>query len=177
METRTNTGLDRQIAETSKHIDGWGIDADPANNPTYPMKNYTGADFQRLNYPRPDLQTPALKILHSNERPNLTAVFGTSVPRRGLSGALRKFAFKFSEGSSGHWLTLILADRVNVVEGIIDDLRHGYIPNIFAERGWKAEWKYNRQGAIRKIVVSAGVASVLITYWVYRRRSKKMRTG
>ena len=26
------------------HIKGWGIDADPENEPTYPMKNYTGDD-------------------------------------------------------------------------------------------------------------------------------------
>jgi hypothetical protein len=32
------SNMDRSIAESYKDIPGWGIDADPQNNPTYPMK-------------------------------------------------------------------------------------------------------------------------------------------
>src|SRR5690606_2211231 len=106
-------------------IPGWGMDADPENDPTYPMKHYTGADHNRLNYTRAPQQPQTVEVLHSIERPGITRVFGTAVPPSGLSGVLRRYAFRFSEGSSGHWLTLILADRVNVVEGILDDLAHG----------------------------------------------------
>ena len=35
---------------------------------------------------------------------------------------IRRFAFKYSESSYGHWLPLMLADRVNKVEGVLDDL-------------------------------------------------------
>src|ERR1043165_9782208 len=107
------------LAENYKHIKGWGIDADPENEPTYPMKKYTGDDHRRLNYDRPPLQEVDVEVLKSNERPNLTAVVGTSAPPSGLSGNIRRFAFKFSEGQWGHWLSLILADRINMVEGII----------------------------------------------------------
>jgi hypothetical protein len=41
---------------------------------------------------------------------------------------LRRFAFKYSESSYGHWLPLMLADRVGVVEGVLDDLSHGHVP-------------------------------------------------
>jgi len=153
---------DREIANMPKDIPGWGMDADPENEPTYPMKNYNGADHQRLNYDRAPQQPEDVEILHSNERPSVTRVFGTSVPPSGLSGALRRYAFRFSEGSSGHWMTLILADRVNVVEGIIDDLRHGHVPNIFAEKGWNAEWKYNRKGLIKKVAVTALATTAVI---------------
>src|SRR5690349_6448345 len=104
METKAPTGLDRKIADSYKHIEGWGIDAVPENDPTYPMKHYTGADHDRLNYERAPQQKQDIELLKSNERPTITRVFGTSVPPSGLSGMLRRFAFRFSEGSSGHWL-------------------------------------------------------------------------
>lgn len=146
------------------HIKGWGIDADPKNEPTYPMKKYTGDDHNRLNWIRPPQQPVIVEVLRSIERPNISAVYGTSVPPSGLSGAIRRYAFKYSESSFGHWLPLILADRVNVVEGIIDDLKHGHVPNIFAEKGWKSEFRYNPKGLATKIIAGAliGAAAVML---------------
>jgi hypothetical protein len=153
-------------------IAGWGIDENKRNNPTYPIKHYTGVDHERLKYPKPVQQQESVEVLHSNERPGVTSVYGTSTPPRGLSGMLRRYAFKFSEGSSGHWLTLMLADRVNVVEGIVDDVLRGHVPNIFAERGWNAAWKYNRKATIKKIAVAAGVTSVLLMAFMVRSKKK-----
>ncbi|MBV9963107.1 MAG: hypothetical protein JO072_12745 [Parafilimonas sp.] len=153
-----------------KTIPGWNMDADPENEPTYPMKKYTGDDHKRLNYERPALQPVHEEILHSIERPNITAVFGTPNPPSGLSGIIRRAAFKLSEGDYGHWLNLILADRINMVEGIIDDLRHGHIPNIFAERGMKADWKYNRKELIRNTIIAAAVTTALIVYFKKKRK-------
>jgi len=151
------------------HIKGWGMDADPENEPTYPMKNYTGDDHKRLNWERPPLQLRDVEVLHSNEMPSLTAVFGTSNPPTGLSGDLRRYAFKYSESSYGHWLPLILADRINVIEGIVDDLRKGHVPNIFAEKGCKAEWKYNPRGTLKRILVYTVVATAAVM-WLKKRR-------
>ncbi|HVG40991.1 MAG TPA: hypothetical protein VM888_05210 [Chitinophagaceae bacterium] len=152
------------------HINGWGIDADPENEPTYPIKKWTGDDHKRLDWERPPLQPINIEVLHSNERPDVTATFGTSSPPSGLSGAIRRYAFKFSESEYGHWLPLILADRVNAIEGIVDDLKRGHVPNIFAERGWAAEWKFNRNGMIKKIAVTAVVTTAVIA--LLRRRKK-----
>lgn len=164
------------INTTNEHanIKGWGIDADHENEPTYPMKKYTGDDHRRMNYKRPPQQPVKEEILMSNERPSLPAVFGTSAPPSGLSGMIRRYAFKFSEGSWGHWLPLILADRINVVEGIVDDLKQGYVPNIFAERGWNAEWKYNRKKVIQRAVVGVAVGSALVAFLIYRNKAKKV---
>jgi len=153
------------------HIKGWGVDADPKNEPTYPIKRYNGADHNRLNWQRP-VQQPSHKteILHSNERPNLTAVFGTSVPPSGLSGVIRRMAFKHSENSYLHWLPLILADRINVVEGVVDDLLHGHVPNVFAEKGWKAGWKHNRKGLVTKLAVSTAVTTALLALLVLKKK-------
>lgn len=161
------------IAEKYSHIKGWGVDADPRNEPTYPMKKYTGDDHKRLNWERPPQQPVNQEILHSNERPSVSAVFGTSVPPSGLSGAIRRYAFKYSESSYGHWLPLLLADRVNVIEGIIDDLKRGHIPNIFAEKGWKAEWKHNPRGLVQKVVIGAAVATIFISMMYKKKRLRK----
>ena len=149
-------------AQDYSHIIGWGVDADPTNEPTHPMKKYTGDDHNRSNWERPPLQQVNVEVLKSNERPNLTAVFGTSAPPSGLSGQIRRHAFKYSENSYGHWLPLILADRVNMIEGIIDDIKGGHFPNIFAERGWNAEWKYNSRGVIQKVIIGAAVTTALL---------------
>jgi hypothetical protein len=153
-----------------KTIPGWNMDADPKNEPTYPMKKYTGDDHNRSNWERPPLQPVNMEVLHSIERPNVSAVFGATLPPSGLSGAVRRFAFKFSESEYGHWLNLLLADRINMIEGIIDDLKHGHIPNIFAERGMKADWKYNRKEVIRNIVIAAAVTTAFIAF--VKRRKK-----
>lgn len=144
-------------------IKGWGVDANRQNDPTYPMKRRNNGEHVGYSWDRPSLQPATVEVLHSNERPNLTAVFGTSSPPAGLSGILRRFAFRFSESSYGHWLPLMLADRISVVEGMLGDLRHGHIPNILAERGIRAEWRYSRsrlllRGLLRVAVIGAAIA-------------------
>jgi hypothetical protein len=145
-----------------KAIPGWGMDADPENEPTYPMKNYTGDDHNRINYERSQQQPQTVEILQSIERPRPTAVFGTSVPPSGLSGQIRRYAFKHSEDRYRHWIPLILADRINVYEGLIADLKNGHIPNLIGELGWAAEWKYNRKALIKKVAIGAIVTIALI---------------
>jgi hypothetical protein len=144
-----------------RDIPGWGMDADPENEPTYPMKNYTGDDHKRIHYERSEQQPADVEVLHSNERPRLTAVFGTTVPPSGLSGVIKRYAFQHSEDRYRHWLPLILSDRINVFEGLIDDIKDGRFPNIIAERGLKVEWKYNRLAVVKKLLVGAVVAAVV----------------
>lgn len=162
--------LDRQIANSPKDIPGWGIDADPENDPTYPMKHRDGSDYQRLNYERPPQQPENVEVLLSIERPSVSSVFGTSTPPSGLSGAIRRYAFKHSESTMMHWVPLALADRVNVVEGIVDDIRNGHFPNILAEKGWNAEWKYNKTGLIKKVAMTTAITFGII--YLLRNRKK-----
>jgi hypothetical protein len=157
----SNNGIN-ELKSKFSHIKGWGVDYNPEDEPNYPMKKYTGDDHNRLNYERPAQQQVDMEILRSTERPTISAVFGTAVPPTGLSGMIRRLAYKFSESEYGHWLGLLLADRVNVVEGLVQDLGRAHIPNIFAERGGKAEWKHNRKGAVKKIAVAAILTTALI---------------
>lgn len=64
-----------------------------------------------------------VEILRSIERPAHSRVFGTRLPPKGLSGAIRRVAFKRSENDLRHWLMLIAADRVDVVEGMAEDVK------------------------------------------------------
>lgn len=162
-------------ADDFPHIIGWGIDADPTNEPTHPMKHYTGDDHNRLNYERPPLQPETVEILKSNERPSLPAVFGTQSPPSGLSGSIRRWAFRSSESEYGHWLPLLLADRVNEWEGIIDDFKKGHVPNIFAEKGWKAELKHNPKGVAQTVLIGVVVTTAVIAFLSRKKKLKRVR--
>ncbi|MEZ2335319.1 hypothetical protein AB6735_06775 [Mucilaginibacter sp. RCC_168] len=151
----------KSINKNYKNIPGWGLDIDPENEPTYPIKNYTGDDHNRINYERSPQQPLTVEILLSTERPGPTAVFGTSVPPSGLSGAIRRYAFKHSEDRYRHWIPLILADRINVFEGLIDDIKNGHLPNLIKERGLAVEWKHNRAAVLKKAVFAALVGAAL----------------
>ena len=94
-------------------------------------------------------------------------MFGTSTPPSGLSGMIRRGAFKYSESHWAHWLMLMGADRVNMVEGIVQDLARARIPNIPAEMGMRSEWKHNRKGLVTKLAVTAaiGAAAFALFQW------------
>jgi len=150
-------------------IKGWGVDADPNNDPTYPMKHRTDGEHEGYSWERPQQQPLTVEVLHSNERPDVTSVFGTSTPPSGPSGALRRLAFRYSESSYGHWLPLMLADRLSVGEGVVGDVRQGRVPNVFAERGWNAEWKHNRISLLRRILVRVVLVYAAVAYLSSRR--------
>jgi hypothetical protein len=151
-----------------ENIPGWGADLDHANRPGYPMER-TPPRHVNVHWDKPSVQPRSVEVLHSTERPGMTPVFGTAQPPRGLSGSLRRFAFKYSESDLRHWLVLLLADRVNMGEGLVEDLAHGHVPNIFAEMGGPAEFRYNRAGAMRKVAVATAVTALAI-YMIRRRR-------
>ena len=160
--------MEQRLIDPSQ-VKGWGVDANPKNDPTYPMKNRNNGEHAGYSWARPPQQPITIEVLHSNERPNVTSVLGTSSPPSGLSGVIRRIAFRYSESSYGHWLPLMLADRVGVVEGLLADLAHGHIPNIVAELGWKAEWKHNRTSLVRRILVRVVLVSAAVAYYSSRR--------
>jgi hypothetical protein len=108
------------LAESSDQlrtrIPGWGVDLDPRDRPSVPRLQFdrelTGAHWEF-----PERQPERWPRERSIEHKFLTPVFGTSCPPKGLSGVMRKFAYKqYSEGRAAHWLILIAADRVDALE-------------------------------------------------------------
>jgi hypothetical protein len=158
----------RAEADRSR-IAGWGADLDHSNRPAYP-KERTPPRLAGVHWEEPPPQPQHVEILHSTERPGITPVFGTSTPPSGISGMLRRLAFRYSENDIRHWLVLLFADRVNVGEGLASDLAHGHIPNIYREMGGPAEFRHNRPGAMRKLAVAGVIGLVAVYLW---RRGRK----
>jgi hypothetical protein len=151
--------MNNAVVDTSK-IPGWGIDADPENDPAFPMRHSEDLQSRGLTWERPAEQQPDVEILQSIEHNRLPAVVGTSTPPSGISGMIRRAAFKRSESDWWHWLMLMGADRLNVVEGVVQDLGRGTIPNIIGEMGGRAEWRHNKKGLAKKIGVAAAIVGV-----------------
>ncbi|MBB5716575.1 hypothetical protein [Sphingomonas aerophila] len=159
------------LVDTST-IPGWGVDTDPKNNPTYPMRHIEDQKTRGLTWHRPPLQEPQVEVLQSIEHNRLPAVVGTSTPPSGLSGAIRRYAFRRSESDWWHWLLLMGADRINVVEGVIEDLAAGKVPNVPAEMGAKSEWQHNKNGFLLKAGATLAIGAVLVAIVQARREDR-----
>lgn len=98
-----------------------------------------------------------------------------------IAWMIRRFAFRYSESSYGHWLPLMFADRVGEAEGVVQDLASGRVPNVFAERGWNAEWKYNREKMVGRVVVGAVLATaavgLIVGLWTRDRTPEQLADG
>jgi hypothetical protein len=106
--------LKESVEDLRARIPGWGADLDPADRPSYPREQpgiETGAHWDF-----PERQPEKWPRERSVEHAFLTPVFGTSTPPKGASGAIRKYAYKYSEGRAAHWLLLVAADRVDAWE-------------------------------------------------------------
>ena len=155
-------------------VTGWGVDADPENDPTYPYRDRSN-DHGLMQTDKPTLQQSDTEILQSIEHTKRPAVFGTSTPPRWVSGMIRRAAFRWSESNWLHWLMLMGADRINVVEGVVEDIGRGKLPNIPAEMGIKSELRHNKRGFATKVAVGAAVSVVLIA--LLRRSSTDSGSG
>jgi hypothetical protein len=150
--------------EKHAHIKGWGSDLDHANRPAYPKERTPPRLDPPVRWSEPEMQRQHVEVLTSTERLGMTPVFGSGQPPRGISGQVRRYAFNHSENDLRHWLLLLLADRIDVGEGLIEDLAQGHVPRIYAEMGGAAELRHNPAGAARKAVVVAVVAGGLYAY-------------
>jgi hypothetical protein len=119
-------------------IPGWGLDLNPADRPSYPkeISAETGAHWDF-----PERQPQHAPREKSTEHRFLTPVFGTAQPLRGWSGAVRRFAYTFSEGRTAHWLLLMVGDRIDVLENRLEAVAQGRPDNVIAETGVMREFK------------------------------------
>lgn len=156
-------------------VNGWGVDADPRNDPTYPMRDRSADTETGMTWDRPTPQRSDVEILQSVEYKSRPAVFGTSSPPSGISGMIRRSAFAYSESDWRHWLMLLGADRINMVEGLAQDFARGRVPNVPAEMGMRAEWRHDPEGLIRKVAVAATVTLVAAALLGRRRSPDRYR--
>jgi hypothetical protein len=113
---------------------------DPKDRPSVPkLKSLpTGAHWDF-----PERQPEKWPRERSVEHKFLTPVFGTSTPPKGVSGAMRRFAYKYSEGRAAHWLILLAADRVDAIENHVRSLLSGRPDNPITETGIKSEFTHH----------------------------------
>lgn len=135
----------RSSDELRRTIHGWGVDLDPKDRPATPKEHFnpegTGAHWR---FPERQLERWPREM--TPEHKFLTPVFGTACPPKGLSGAIRRYAYRYSEGRLTHWLLLVGADRVDVLESRVSALFRGRPDNPFTEAGLGSEI---RRGGIR----------------------------
>ena len=171
---RALTTQERSTVDHSSSIPGWGSDLDPKMRPGVPRDKAPELGVESLYPPMPQ-QVPRIKIHKSTEHARLTPVFGTSCPPVGLSGRMRDFGYRFSEGRLLRWMTLLFADRVDVVEGLLHDLARGKVPNIPKEMGIKSELRYNRAGFARRVAIAAVCTTAVVVIWRMRRETGRRR--
>ncbi|HEY2029589.1 MAG TPA: hypothetical protein VGH20_10290 [Myxococcales bacterium] len=88
-----------------------GIDLDPARRPGH-LRTRDPKPFPNSVYP-PEPQ-PGEPAVPRHNRPNkkMPPVFGTSTPLKGVSGAVKRFAYSMPDHAPSHWLLLMLGDRI-----------------------------------------------------------------
>ncbi|HEX7118864.1 MAG TPA: hypothetical protein VF212_08760 [Longimicrobiales bacterium] len=110
----------RQAIETprgpAEQPSALGIDQALERRPGVPMESEpridTGAHWripERMPERRLHLRRKGLS--------RLTPVYGTAQPPRGVSGVMRRVAYRIPEHYARHWALLLAADRVDVLEG------------------------------------------------------------
>jgi hypothetical protein len=98
-----------------KQTKGRAPDQDMRKRPGVPMEDVTPE-------PRPGARTP-IEQQHSDvtffkgaDRKQMPPVYGTAQPPAGLSGLIRKLAYRYPDSQARRWMMLMLADRVDAVE-------------------------------------------------------------
>ena len=134
------------LAESSDQlrarIPGWGVDLDPKDRPSVPQERFDPAQTG-AHWDFPERQPEKWPRERSNEHKFLTPVFGTSCPPKGVSGAMRKYAYTFSEARAAHWLILLAADRVDAVGSHFRSFLTLHPVNPMVESGVKSELSHH----------------------------------
>ena len=136
-----------KLAESSDQlrarIPGWGVDLDPKDRPSVPREQFDPT-FSGAHWEFPERQPEKWPRERSIEHKFLTPVFGTSCPPKGLSGVIRKYAYKqYSEGRAAHWLLLLAADRVDTVESTLRSFASLHPDNPITETGVLSEFSHH----------------------------------
>jgi hypothetical protein len=96
-------------------VPGWGIDLPTRNRPGIPYER-PPQPVPGAHWTTPARQVATVEVLKRAGLAELTPVFGTAVPPHGLSGSLRRLAYQIPDHDTRHWLVLMAADRVDVIE-------------------------------------------------------------
>jgi hypothetical protein len=102
--------------ELAYRVSDLAVDRDEAMRPGVPMEKRPDKLFHK-----PENQVSDVKVFKRVGLEEMTPVFGTCQPPRGLSGLVKARAFQIPEDKAAHWALLLLSDRIDVVEGRVID--------------------------------------------------------
>jgi hypothetical protein len=103
------------MQHTPTEVFGWGADRSPADRPGHPKEKQPPGPTGNPHWIEPEPQMSGTVVVRDPRRP-VTPVYGTTIPPRGLSGMLRRFAYTIPTYKARRWMLLLLADRVDVIE-------------------------------------------------------------
>ena len=88
-----------------------GVDHDVSRRPGYQSHRPVGP-WPNTRYPPVPQQGEPASPLHGRPGKTMPPVFGTACPLHGVSGAIRRAAYRYPDHDIEHWLMLLFADRV-----------------------------------------------------------------
>jgi len=95
-------------------IPGWGKDANPEDRPGVPQEAPLAPITGPIAQPIQQQSDGPAPLIGPNRF--LTPVYSPLLPPRGLSGVLRRAAYKQPEYRARRWLMLMAADRIDAIE-------------------------------------------------------------
>lgn len=96
-------------------VPGRSIDLKPERRPGVPMERLPPHALQGTHWRQPTQQATRVRVTKRMELSKLTPVFGSAQPPAGVSGLIRRLAYRVPEHHPQHWMLLLAADRVDVL--------------------------------------------------------------
>jgi hypothetical protein len=94
----------------------YGSDLPGPSRPGVPMETQPRPLTPTVHWRDPERQPPNPRVTKRRELTQLTPVYSSALPPRGISGVLRRAAYRIPESHPQHFMLLMLADRVDVLE-------------------------------------------------------------
>jgi hypothetical protein len=88
------------------------VDLDRSRRPGVPMQR-PPQPWPNSRFPPKRMTAPPAAPRHGRPGRQTPPVYGTAVPLRGLSGVIRRAAYRHPDHEVRHWLLLLLGDRVD----------------------------------------------------------------
>lgn len=117
------------MSTTVEHaaVPNWGIDRTPDHRPGIP-REAPPHPLAGAHWSTPARQAAGVPVLKRADLAELTPVFSTAVPPRGISGELRRLEYEYPDQDNKHWGLLLLADRVDVIESDLGGFARRALP-------------------------------------------------
>lgn len=92
----------------------WGVDLDRRRRPGVPMMREP-RPWPNSRFPVERQPGEPASPMHGRTNKTMPPVFGTAVPLKGLSGVIRRAAYRIPDHYTSHWMLMMVGDRVEAM--------------------------------------------------------------